>query len=155
MSEVPRRQVLAGHLAAAASKQAFSAKPVTEVDLRKIEPGRQVLVYWDYRPHFVRRRTPEQVVATRQIKLSTLQDPATDESRVKDPLWVVCEAVCTHAGCLPIHGQGEAGGWLCPCHGSEYDTCGRVTQGPALRNLAVPPYSFNGPDLLVIGQDKT
>jgi ubiquinol-cytochrome c reductase iron-sulfur subunit len=154
MSEIPRRQVLACLLSAAAAKQAFGAKPVTPVDLRKIESGRQIVVYWDYRPHFVRRRTPEQVVATRRIKLSTLRDPQTDESRVKDPLWVVCEAVCTHAGCLPIHGQGEAGGWLCPCHGSEYDISGRVIQGPALRNLAVPPYAFSGADLLVIGHTE-
>lgn len=151
---IPRRGLLAALFGTIASNRAAAAKPVTTVDLRKIEPGRQTIVYWDYRPHFVRRRTAEQISGVRRTKLASLRDPATDESRVKNPEWIVVEALCTHAGCLPIHDQGDVGGWLCPCHGSEYDVSGRVVQGPALRNLVVPPYTFNGPDTLVIGQEK-
>lgn len=152
--KVPRRRLLASLFAVFATNRARAAKPVTAVDLRTIEPGRQTIVYWDYRPHFVRRRTQEQIAAVRRVEPRALPDPATDESRTVRPEWIVVEALCTHAGCLPIHGQGEAGGWLCPCHGSEYDVSGRVIQGPALRNLPVPPYTFSGPELLVIGEEK-
>jgi ubiquinol-cytochrome c reductase iron-sulfur subunit len=139
--DTSKRRLLTGLVAAAAANQAAAAPPVTRVDLTKIAPGRQIVVYWDFRPHFVRRLTREQVTAR-------------DETRVKNPEWVVVEAVCTHAGCLPALGQGTGmGGWLCPCHGSEFDLSGRVIQGPAARNLPVPPHSFVGAGQLVIGQD--
>ena len=99
----------------------------------------------------VRRRTDEDVEAARAVPLSTLRDPQPDEARVVDPEWLVLVGVCTHLGCVPLPGAGDYGGWFCPCHGSHYDTSGRIRKGPAPTNLEVPEYKFLDEKTLLVG----
>ncbi len=123
------------------------ALAVNEVDLSPVEKGQSITVIWQSKPVFVRRRTQVEVDAARAIDLGSLPDPQPDEARVKKPEWLVMIGICTHLGCIPL-GQrpsdrkGDYGGWFCPCHGSHYDTSGRIRKGPAPLNLLVPPYEF-------------
>jgi len=118
-----------------------------EVDLSQIEVGQSITVKWRGKPVFIRHRTAEEIKEAEDVKLSDLPDPQTDASRVEKPEWLIVVGVCTHLGCIPL-GQksgdprGEYGGWFCPCHGSNYDTSGRIRKGPAPRNLDVPDYAF-------------
>ena len=115
-----------------------------DVDLTPITPGMAITVVWRGKPTFVRHRTPEEIKSAEDVKLSELIDPATDASRVKaghDP-WLVVIGICTHLGCIPLGHEGEFDGWFCPCHGSTYDTSGRIRSGPAPSNLEVPAYAF-------------
>lgn len=126
------------------------------VDVSAIEVGAQLTVKWLGRPVFIRRRTPEEIEAARATPLAELVDTsaenanrpeadALDENRSLDEAgeWLVMIGVCTHLGCVPIgDGAGDFGGWFCPCHGSHYDTSGRIRRGPAPRNLAVPVAAF-------------
>ncbi len=114
----------------------------TEVDLSQIAEGQIVTVKWRGGPVFVRRRTRKEIEAAASTPLSELRDPQTDEQRVKKPEWLIVVGICTHLGCVPLGHQGEYDGWKCPCHGSVYDTSGRIRQGPAPLNLAVPEYAF-------------
>jgi ubiquinol-cytochrome c reductase iron-sulfur subunit len=128
----------------------------TEVDLSPIAVGSAVTIVWRGKPVFVRRRTAEEVQAARQTPLSELPDPAPDQSRVKKDEWLVLLGVCTHLGCVPLgqkpsDSRGEFGGWFCPCHGSHYDTSGRIRKGPAPANLAVPDYVFTSDTQIRIG----
>ena len=115
-----------------------------EFDLTKVTEGQQVVVKWRGKPLFVRYRTPKEIAEAVQGDSADLRDPATDESRHKPgkAQYLVLIGVCTHLGCVPTFGGGEYGGWLCPCHGSVYDTSGRIRKGPAPLNLAVPDYNF-------------
>jgi ubiquinol-cytochrome c reductase iron-sulfur subunit len=115
-----------------------------EFDLTKVQEGQQVVVKWRSKPVFVRYRTPKEIADAVAGDSANLRDPATDASRHKPgkPQWLVVIGVCTHLGCVPNFGQGPYGGWLCPCHGSVYDTSGRIRQGPAPLNLEVPEYAF-------------
>lgn len=125
-----------------------------EVDLSPIQPGQQVVVTWRSHPLFVRRRTPKEIAGSRAVPMSALIDPvarnanlpddapATDQNRETKPEWLIVVGVCTHLGCTPTAFEGNYGGWLCHCHGSQYDVAGRVRRGPAPRNLAVPKYTF-------------
>ncbi len=119
----------------------------TEVDLSAIEEGQAITVVWRGKPVFIRRRTPEEITAAESANLADLPDPEEDAKRVQKPEWLVAVGICTHLGCIPL-GQktndkrGEFGGWFCPCHGSHYDTSGRIRKGPAPNNLMVPPYKF-------------
>jgi ubiquinol-cytochrome c reductase iron-sulfur subunit len=122
-----------------------------EVDLAKIAPGQTITVKWRGKPVFVRRRTEEDVESARAVPLSLLRDPQTDESRVVNPEWLVLVGVCTHLGCVPLPGAGDFGGWFCPCHGSHYDTSGRIRKGPAPTNLEVPEYKFLDDSTLLVG----
>ena len=139
-----------------------------EVDLAPIQAGQAVTFIWRSHPLFVRRRTPDEIAAAKTVKVDDLIDalarndnlpdsaPATDENRVMKPEWLVLVGVCTHLGCTPQAStpqsrQGDYGGWLCHCHGSQYDTAGRVRVGPAPRNLDVPPYAFLSDTRLKIG----
>jgi ubiquinol-cytochrome c reductase iron-sulfur subunit len=99
---------------------------------------------WRGKPVFIKHRTPEEIAEAKADDAAALPDPATDESRVKKgkEQWLVTIGVCTHLGCVPLGNQGEYAGWFCPCHGSHYDTSGRIRKGPAPLNLAVPPYEF-------------
>jgi ubiquinol-cytochrome c reductase iron-sulfur subunit len=123
------------------------ALAITEVDLSGVEQGMAITVTWQGKPVFIRHRTPEEIEQARSVDLSELPDPQPDEERVIEPQWLVMVGVCTHLGCVPL-GQspgdpvGDYGGWFCPCHGSHYDTSGRIRKGPAPRNLAVPDYVF-------------
>lgn len=109
-----------------------------EVDVSKIEPGQSVTIKWRGKPVFVKRRTDEEIESATNVPLSELRDPQTDADRVRaEPEWLVLLGVCTHLGCVPIGGAGEYQGWFCPCHGSHYDTSGRIRKGPAPYNLEV------------------
>eukprot|EP00698_Gefionella_okellyi_P023194 TRINITY_DN783_c0_g1_i1.p1 TRINITY_DN783_c0_g1~~TRINITY_DN783_c0_g1_i1.p1 ORF type:complete len:253 (+),score=36.52 TRINITY_DN783_c0_g1_i1:23-760(+) len=112
-----------------------------EVELDKIAVGDTLVAKWRGKPVFIRRRTEAEISAARDPSVE-LKDPQQDEARVKEPEWLIVIGVCTHLGCVPISGQGEYGGWFCPCHGSHYDTSGRIRKGPAPLNLEVPPYAF-------------
>jgi ubiquinol-cytochrome c reductase iron-sulfur subunit len=128
----------------------------TEVDLAPVAVGQAVTVMWRGKPIFVRHRTAEQIAEARAVPLSDLKDPATDQSRVQRPEWLVMVGVCTHLGCVPL-GQrptdptGDFHGWFCPCHGSHYDTSGRIRRGPAPTNLVIPEYAFTSPTQIRIG----
>jgi ubiquinol-cytochrome c reductase iron-sulfur subunit len=119
----------------------------TDVNIQPITEGMAIIVTWRGKPVFVRRRTQAEIDSARAVPLSDLRDPATDESRVQRPQWLILVGVCTHLGCIPLgtkqgEPRGDYGGWFCPCHGSHYDTAGRIRKGPAPRNLAVPGYAF-------------
>lgn len=114
----------------------------TEVDLAPIEKDQILTVVWQGKPVFVWRRTEKEIKAAEDVKVADLIDPETDAARVQKPEWLVVVGICTHLGCVPLGHQGKFGGWFCPCHGSQYDTSGRVWVGPAPANLAVPPYKF-------------
>ena len=111
---------------------------------------------WRGKPVFIRHRTEQEIESARRVNQGDLIDPQPDEERVKQPEWLVVIGVCTHLGCIPL-GQrptdprGEYGGWFCPCHGSLYDTSGRVRRGPAPSNLVVPPYAFVDETMIRIG----
>lgn len=132
-----------------------------EVDLSAIKPGQAVTVMWRGKPVFIRYRTPEEIKAAQDVNVADLRDqscrndalpetmPATDADRVKKGKenWLVLVGICTHLGCIPkgqsiADNRGDFGGYFCPCHGSHYDTSGRIRKGPAPRNLEVPEYSF-------------
>ena len=128
----------------------------TEVDLDPIAEGQRITVTWRGSPVFIDHRTAEQIEEAKSVALDALPDPETDESRVQQDQWLVVVGVCTHLGCVPLgqktgQSRGEFGGWFCPCHGSHYDTSGRIRKGPAPLNLLVPPYEFAGDTTIVIG----
>jgi ubiquinol-cytochrome c reductase iron-sulfur subunit len=123
----------------------------TEVDLSQVAEGQILTVKWRGGPVFVRHRTPKEIKAAEDVNVSELRDPQTDAQRVKKPEWLIVIGVCTHLGCVPIGHEGPFEGWLCPCHGSVYDTSGRIRQGPAPLNLFVPEYSFLGDTKVKIG----
>ena len=118
-----------------------------EVDLAPVEVGQALTVMWRGKPIFIRHRTPEEIAEARAVDITTLRDPQTDEQRAIKPEYLVMVGVCTHLGCVPQgqkQGQpkGEFGGWFCSCHGSQYDTAGRIRKGPAPKNLVVPDYFY-------------
>ncbi|MCB4769419.1 ubiquinol-cytochrome c reductase iron-sulfur subunit [Ancylobacter sp. Lp-2] len=137
----------------------------TEVDLGQIQEGQIVTVKWRGKPVFVWNRTAKDIEEARAVQLGQLLDPvarnanlpadapATDANRAaKDQeKWLVVIGICTHLGCVPIGHMGEYDGWFCPCHGSEYDSAGRVRRGPAPENLAIPPYHFVSDTKISIG----
>ena len=125
-----------------------------EFDLSKVEPGQQVTINWRGKPLFVRNRTPVEIEkAVRDDNSPELKDPQPDADRHKPgkAQWLVLIGSCTHLGCVPTFGGGEYGGWFCPCHGSHYDTSGRIRKGPAPLNLAVPEYAFLSDTTVKIG----
>ncbi len=129
-----------------------------EVDLAPIAQGQAITVMWRGKPVFIRNRTAAEVEEATNVALDDLPDPETDQARTKDghERWLVMVGICTHLGCIP-KGQsladvkGDYGGWFCPCHGSHYDTSGRIRKGPAPRNLEVPPYQFLSDTKIKIG----
>ena len=123
----------------------------TEVDISGIAVGQIVTVKWRGKPVFVRHRTPKEIQEARSAPLDQLRDPASDQSRVQKPEWLVVIGICTHLGCVPLGHQGAYDGWFCPCHGSVYDTAGRIRQGPAPYNLVLPPYKFLSDAKISIG----
>ncbi|MGK7296199.1 MAG: ubiquinol-cytochrome c reductase iron-sulfur subunit, partial [Candidatus Wenzhouxiangella sp. M2_3B_020] len=102
---------------------------------------------WRGKPVFIDHRPPERIAEARAVDLNELIDPQTDGDRVVREEWLIVVGICTHLGCVPLGQQqgdpiGDWGGWFCPCHGSHYDTSGRIRRGPAPLNLEVPPYEF-------------
>jgi ubiquinol-cytochrome c reductase iron-sulfur subunit len=124
-----------------------------EFDVTKVALGQQVVVKWQGQPLFVRNRTPKEIQEARSAPMSALKDPQTDQSRVKPghDQYLVVVGVCTHLGCIPNFGTGPYGGWFCPCHGSVYDTSGRIRSGPAPKNLVVPDYAYLTPTRIKVG----
>ncbi|HEX3916896.1 MAG TPA: ubiquinol-cytochrome c reductase iron-sulfur subunit [Caulobacteraceae bacterium] len=124
-----------------------------EYDVAKVPLGQQVTVLYRKQPLFVRHRTPKEIAAAVADDHAQLRDPATDASRVKPGKseWLILIGVCTHLGCTPTFGGGDWGGWFCPCHGSQYDTSGRIRKGPAPLNLAVPTYVFETDTKIKVG----
>jgi len=150
-----------------ASTQALAS---IEVDLSPVKQGQAITVVWRGKPVFIRNRTPEEIKAAQETKLSDLKDvnarndalpdktPATDVNRTKKGKenWLVLVGICTHLGCIPKgqsmgDARGNYGGWFCPCHGSHYDTAGRIRLGPAPQNLEVPPFDFTSDTQIKIG----
>ena len=135
------------------------ALSTTEVDLTAVELGQQIKVMWQGKPVFVRHRTPAEIAAARRDDYANLKDPQMDAERVRQadgqagrPEWLILQANCTHLGCVPTFAEGSSyGGWFCPCHGSDYDTSGRIRRGPAPRNLDVAPYVFLNDTSIRIG----
>jgi ubiquinol-cytochrome c reductase iron-sulfur subunit len=115
-----------------------------EVDLGPIAEGQVIKVFWRGKPIYISHRTKKEIDEARSVNLASLPDPASDESRVKEghDQWLVLIGICTHLGCIPIAHQGDYDGFFCPCHGSQYDTSGRIRRGPAPANLPLPPYEF-------------
>jgi ubiquinol-cytochrome c reductase iron-sulfur subunit len=132
-----------------ASKDVLAMAKI-EVNLNDIPAGKNVVLKWRGKPLFVKHRTAEEIARERAVDVSTLRDPQKDEDRVKNPEWLVLLGVCTHLGCVPIAGQGDYFGYYCPCHGSHYDSSGRIRKGPAPLNLEIPEYEFQG-DILIVG----
>ncbi len=124
-----------------------------EFDLTKVELGQQVVVKWRGKPLFVRKRTEDEIARAVADDGADLRDPQTDAERHKPGKaeWLVVIGVCTHLGCVPTFGGGQFGGWFCPCHGSVYDTSGRIRLGPAPKNLAVPEYQFLNDTKIKVG----
>ncbi len=128
----------------------------TEVDLSPVEEGQAITVIWRGKPVFIRHRTNAEIEEAEGIDLAVLKDQESDADRVQKPEWLVMIGICTHLGCIPKGNKvgdpkGEYGGWLCPCHGSHYDTSGRIRKGPAPTNLPVPPYEFVEDTTIKIG----
>jgi len=128
----------------------------TEVDLSSIEVGMAITAMWRGKPVFIRHRTAEEIQAAESVDLGELRDPQADADRIQQPEWLITVGVCTHLGCIPSgqsigDARGDFGGWYCPCHGSHYDTSGRIRKGPAPFNLPVPPYAFTDDTNIVIG----
>ncbi|VDM43553.1 unnamed protein product [Toxocara canis] len=121
-----------------------------EVKMEEIPEGQTKTYEWQGKPVFVRHRTAKEIQCEKEVVISGLRDPQTDEERVQDPEWLVVLGLCSHLGCVPIPGAGDYGGYFCPCHGTHFDGSGRIRRGPAPLNLEVPPYSIKG-DTIVIG----
>lgn len=136
----------------------------TEVDISQVKEGQAITIVWRGKPVFVRHRSAKEIEEAKAVNVAELRDQQTDEQRVAKskfgdkamPQWLVMVGVCTHLGCVPL-GQkdtdpkGEFGGWFCPCHGSNYDTSGRIRKGPAPKNLEIPPYQFTSETHIKIG----
>ena len=123
----------------------------TEVDISGVERGQSITVLWRGKPVFIRRRTDEEIAKAKEVNLEELKHPEKDEDRAKDPQWLVMLGVCTHLGCVPLNDKGDYDGWFCPCHGSHYDTSGRIRKGPAPLNMEVPKYEFVNANTIKIG----
>ena len=127
-----------------------------EVDVSGIEEGQAITVKWRGKPVFIRHRTAAEIALADQVSMDDLRDPEGDMDRVEKPEYLVIQGICTHLGCVPL-GQkigeikGDFNGWFCPCHGSHYDTSGRIRKGPAPTNLEVPPYAFLSDNVIKIG----
>ncbi|SSC64440.1 unnamed protein product [Ciceribacter selenitireducens ATCC BAA-1503] len=137
-----------------------------EVDVSALEPGMSLIVKWRGKPVFIRNRTDKEVEEAKAVALADLKDPvarnangdaaaeATDLARSAGEgkeNWLVMIGVCTHLGCVPLGQAGDFGGWFCPCHGSHYDTAGRIRKGPAPQNLPVPTFAFVSDTVIKIG----
>ena len=131
-----------------ASVKALSS---TEVNVSEVQLGQSITVLWRGKPVFIKRRTEEEIAKARQVDLKELKDPEKDEDRAKNPEWLVMVGICTHLGCVPLGNKGDYDGWFCPCHGSHYDTSGRIRKGPAPTNLEVPKYEFVDSNTIKIG----
>ena len=127
------------------------ALATTEVDISQIEPGKSITVLWRGKPVFIKRRTDSEISEAQSVSLDDLKHPEKDEDRVKKAEWLVMMGICSHLGCVPLSDKGEYNGWFCPCHGSHYDTSGRIRKGPAPTNMEIPKYAFIDENTIRIG----
>merc|ERR1719436_541596 len=139
---------LLGSLSASADVLAMAK---IEINLADIPEGKAMTFKWRGKPLFIRHRTAEEIATEQAVDVATLRDPEHDNDRVQKTDYLVVIGVCTHLGCVPIANAGDFGGYYCPCHGSHYDSSGRIRKGPAPLNLEVPPYEFPEENLLVVG----
>jgi len=128
----------------------------SEVDVSSIEEGQSITLKWRGKPVFIRHRTAAEIEEAAAVSMGDLIDPESDEARVQKAEWLVMVGVCTHLGCVPLGNKdgepkGEYGGWFCPCHGSHYDTSGRIRKGPAPKNLPIPQYTFLSDSVVRVG----
>ena len=135
------------------------AASTTEINLEPIKVGQRILVKWRGKPVFISRRSKKSIAEAQAVKLSDLVDKESDQDRARNPEWLILVGVCTHLGCIPAGTKagelrGEYGGWFCPCHGSHYDTSGRIRKGPAPTNLPVPDYAFLPGNKVIIGKSQ-
>ena len=137
-----------------------------DVDVSGVEPGMSITVKWRGTPVFIRNRTPEEVEAAKAVAIEDLKDPVARNANIASDApatdlersagegrenWIVMIGSCTHLGCVPLGQAGDFGGWFCPCHGSHYDTAGRIRKGPAPENLPVPTFNFTSDTTISIG----
>jgi len=127
------------------------ALATTEVDVTSVKPGQSITVLWRGKPVFIKRRTENEISEAKSVSLTELKHPEKDEDRALNPEWLVMIGVCTHLGCVPLADKGDYKGWFCPCHGSHYDTSGRIRKGPAPTNLEIPKYEFVNSNTIKIG----
>jgi len=122
----------------------IAAGAPVDIDLAPIAEGQIVKVFWRSKPIFIFHRTAHDIELAKNVNVASLPDPAPDSERVKagHEQWLVVIGICTHLGCIPLAHEGNYDGWFCPCHGSQYDSAGRIRQGPAPKNLYLPPYAF-------------
>ena len=132
----------------------IAAGAPVDVDLAPIAEGQIVKVFWRSQPIFIFHRSKNDIALAQQADWQSLRDPAPDSARVKSghEQWLVVIGICTHLGCIPLAHQGNYDGWFCPCHGSQYDSSGRIRQGPAPLNLPLPPYQFLSSTTIRIGE---
>jgi ubiquinol-cytochrome c reductase iron-sulfur subunit len=133
----------------------IAAGAPVEVDLTPITDGQVIKVFWRGKPIFISHRTKKEIDEARSVNVDSLPDPQADKDRVKPghDQWLVVIGICTHLGCIPIAHEGNYDGWFCPCHGSQYDSSGRIRQGPAPKNLYLPPYKFLADNRIRIGEE--
>ncbi len=137
----------------APSADVVAAGAPVEFDLTPVPEGQIVKLFWRGKLIFIRHRTQKEIADAQNVQIGSLPDPQPDSARVKDgkAQWLVVYGNCTHLGCVPLGNSGAYGGWFCPCHGSVFDTSGRIRQGPAPTNLPVPPYTFVSDTKILIG----
>jgi ubiquinol-cytochrome c reductase iron-sulfur subunit len=131
----------------------IAAGAPVEIDLGPIADGQIVKVFWRSKPIYIFHRTAKDIELAQKVDVNSLPDPEPDSARVKKghDQWLVVIGICTHLGCIPIAHEGNYDGWFCPCHGSQYDSAGRIRQGPAPKNLYLPPYEFVSDSKIKIG----
>ena len=122
-----------------------------EVDISELSEGQSKTVLWRGKPLFIKHRSQKEIDDAKSIDIKELPHPEKDEDRVKNPKYLVLIGVCTHLGCVPASDTGDYQGWFCPCHGSHYDTSGRIRKGPAPKNLEIPPYTFKDDNTILVG----
>lgn len=136
-----------------------------EVDVAEVAEGQSITAKWRGKPVFIRQRTAREIEASKAVQLADLKDAAARNANLPDDAeatdanraaagkeaWIVMVGVCTHLGCIPLGQSGDYDGWFCPCHGSHYDTAGRIRVGPAPENMAIPPFSFTSDTIVRIG----
>ena len=127
------------------------ALATTEVDVSLVKPGQSITVLWRGKPVFIKRRTEDEITKAKAVSLTELKHPEKDEDRASNPELLVMLGVCTHLVCVPLADKGDYNGWFCPCHGSHYDTSGRIRKGPAPTNLEIPKYEFVNSNTIKIG----
>jgi len=122
-----------------------------EIDVAPIPLGQAITVKWRGAPLFVRHRTQAEIDAAVADDNTEMRDMEKDSNRTIKPEYIILKGICTHLGCVPLNNAGEYRGWFCPCHGSHYDTSGRIRKGPAPKNLEVPPYKYIEDSKILVG----